>query len=164
VRGRCGWSKWSGLRRRISLSVRPHRRRGGFHLDEHGRRQRGGDQSAQPPLAGSGAHRLEQVGQRSGKRVDIQLDVQIAQCPVDFVDVERSQGVGAGVDVAVEIRERIQRVGVGIGRQAARYYVTDELIETLADELVGARSSDEADDINIVSLAETRRRRRGDRR
>jgi hypothetical protein len=51
-----------------------------------------------------------------------------------------------------------------IGRQAARYYVTDEVIEALADELVGARSSDEADDSNVVSLAETQRRRRGDRR
>jgi hypothetical protein len=48
-----------------------------------------------------------------------------------------------------------------IGRQAARYYFTDEAIQTLADELVGSRSS--ADASNVVSLAETRRNRRSNR-
>jgi hypothetical protein len=51
-----------------------------------------------------------------------------------------------------------------IGRQAARYYVTDEFIEDLVDELVGARSGNQADASNVVSLLETRRMRRGDRR
>jgi hypothetical protein len=42
-----------------------------------------------------------------------------------------------------------------IGRQAARYYFTDDAIQTLADELVGSGSI--ADASNVVSLAQTRR-------
>lgn len=48
-----------------------------------------------------------------------------------------------------------------IGRQAARYYFTDDALQTLADELVGARSSDDAS--NVVSLSQTRRIRRSNR-
>jgi hypothetical protein len=45
-----------------------------------------------------------------------------------------------------------------IGRQAARFYVTDEVIQKIADKLVGASTSD-SDDRNVVSLAALRRER-----
>jgi hypothetical protein len=46
-----------------------------------------------------------------------------------------------------------------IGRQAARFYVTDEVIQKIVDKLVGALPS-ESDDRNVVSLAALRRERR----
>lgn len=48
-----------------------------------------------------------------------------------------------------------------IGRQAARYYFTDEAVQTLADELVGSGSGTDA--TSVVSLAEKRRNRRVNR-
>lgn len=50
--------------------------------------------------------------------------------------------------------------GMRIGRQAARYYVTDEVIQSLADELAGSRSGTDYDAGNVVSLSDTRRNRR----
>jgi hypothetical protein len=53
--------------------------------------------------------------------------------------------------------------GVGarmrIGRRAARFYVTDEVIQKIADKLVAALPSD-SDDRNVISLAAIRRQRR----
>jgi len=46
-----------------------------------------------------------------------------------------------------------------IGRQAARYYVTDEVIQKIAEKLVGALPL-ESDDRTVVSLATQRRNRR----
>jgi hypothetical protein len=46
-----------------------------------------------------------------------------------------------------------------IGRQAARYYVTDEVIQKIAEKLVGALPS-ESEDRTVVSLATLRRNRR----
>lgn len=46
-----------------------------------------------------------------------------------------------------------------IGRHAARFYVTDDVIQKIADNLVGASPSG-SDDRNIVSLAVLRRDRR----
>lgn len=46
-----------------------------------------------------------------------------------------------------------------VGRQAARYYVTDEVIQKIADAIVGARRSDSEED-KVVSLATMRRSRR----
>jgi hypothetical protein len=46
-----------------------------------------------------------------------------------------------------------------IDRQAARFYVTDEVIHKIADKLAGASPSD-SDDRNVVSLAALRRERR----
>jgi hypothetical protein len=46
-----------------------------------------------------------------------------------------------------------------IGRQAARFYVTDEVVQKIADKLVGALPSD-SDDRNVVPLAALRRNRR----
>jgi hypothetical protein len=45
-----------------------------------------------------------------------------------------------------------------IGRQAARLYVTDEVIRKIADKLVGASPSNRDD--RVVSLAALRRERR----
>lgn len=46
-----------------------------------------------------------------------------------------------------------------VGRQAARFYVTDAVIQKIADKLVGASNSD-SDDHKVVSLAALRRERR----
>lgn len=46
-----------------------------------------------------------------------------------------------------------------IGRQAARCYVTDEVIQKIAEKLVGATPS-ESEDRTVVSLATQRRNRR----
>jgi hypothetical protein len=45
-----------------------------------------------------------------------------------------------------------------IDRQAARFYVTDEVIQKIANELAGASPSD-GGDRNVVSLAALRRER-----
>ncbi|WP_293002349.1 hypothetical protein [Mycobacterium sp.] len=45
-----------------------------------------------------------------------------------------------------------------IGRQAARFYVTDKVIQKIANKLVGAPPPD-SNDRNVVSLAPLRRER-----
>ncbi|WP_239645542.1 hypothetical protein [Mycobacterium sp. UM_CSW] len=51
-----------------------------------------------------------------------------------------------------------------IGRQAARSYVTNDVIQSLADEVVGSRSGTDDEASNVVSLSDRRRSRRSNRR
>jgi hypothetical protein len=47
-----------------------------------------------------------------------------------------------------------------IGRRAARYYVTEEVVETLARELSGTKVSADQANSGVVSILEERRKRR----